>query len=190
MTTADRVRSSAAHEHEGEKGDHMSRGLGRVERTILDALHATTRPYVALWELALLVDGQVTTLQERAPHWNDLICTPHPPRVLFGFVRKHDFSCYPVQRPETSVEESTSRAVRSLARKGLVRREYSVYAPKRLVVGLASTDPDLFPRGEMRLTALKAHLVLGLPLPRGRYGYALGFGNPTLINRGDGHESS
>ena len=35
----------------------MSRGLGKVERQILDALQALKRPYVALWELVLLVDG-------------------------------------------------------------------------------------------------------------------------------------
>jgi hypothetical protein len=147
----------------------MSRGLGRIERTILDALHATTRPYVALWELICLLDGQVTTLDEPAHHWRIPICTPHPKRHHpLGMLVDHDWSCRP-PRPEPSVQESVSRAVRALVRKGFVRCEYEGYRPKRLLVYLPSTDPGLLPKAQRRETLLKAQLVFGLPLPYERW---------------------
>jgi hypothetical protein len=104
----------------------MSRGLGRLERTIFDALQATSRPYVKLWELVLLIDGRTTSLDQQARHWRVPICQPHPklrhPFPGIGMV-DHLRDCY-APTPARSVQEAVGRALRSLARKGLVERAY------------------------------------------------------------------
>jgi hypothetical protein len=135
----------------------MSRGLGRIERTILDALQATDRPYVALWELVLLVDGRLASLDQHDRHWRVPICQPHPriwrsvPHVWSGYV-DHVRACYPPE-PSKSVQESVRRAVRSLAHKGLVRCEYEGTRPKCLMVSLSTADPLASP--QMQRHALK-----------------------------------
>jgi hypothetical protein len=126
----------------------MSRGLGRIERTILDALQATPRPYVALWEVGLLVEGRIASLDDEARHWGVPICQPHPkvrhPFPGIGMV-DHLPACY-APEPARSVQEAVARAVRSLARKGVVRREYEGTRPKCLMVGLPTADPLAWPR--------------------------------------------
>jgi hypothetical protein len=98
----------------------MSRGLGKIERTILNALQTTQRPYVALWELVCLIDGWVASLDEPAQHWRVETCTSHPKRRnILGHLVAQDASCYP-PRPSRTVQEAVSRAVRSLTRKGMV----------------------------------------------------------------------
>jgi hypothetical protein len=133
----------------------MSRGLGKIERAILEALQATNRPYVALWELMLLIDGRVSDLDAEMHHWSMEICTPHPKRKVLLWWVDHDSSCYPPE-PSRSVQESVSRAVRSLARKGLVRCEYEGYRPKRLLVYLPSTDRSQLPKAQRLANAIRA----------------------------------
>jgi hypothetical protein len=118
----------------------MSRGLGKVERSVLEALQTTQRPYAHLWQLVLVVEGRLSRLDDPATHWHVEICSPHPRRRLaIGLVVDHDASCYPAE-PSRSLQEAVSRAVRSLVRKGLVRCEYEGSWPKRLLVYLPSAD--------------------------------------------------
>lgn len=142
----------------------MSRGLGKVERIILEALQATERPYATLADLTVLVEGRIHTLDEPWTHWDKPICEPHPKiKLVIGLFVDHAGDCYP-PRPRASVREATSRAVRSLVRKGLLRSEYGLYG-KQLVVCLPGTDPTKLPRGQRWDLALKAHVYLGQPLP-------------------------
>ncbi len=128
----------------------MSRGLGRVEQAILRGLHAMRRPWVALWELVLLVDGQIASLDQDVRHWGVPICQPHPPQRksipgIGVFTVEHERSCYPPE-PTRSLQEAVGRAVRSLARKGLVQRAYKGTRPKCLVVYLPTADPSHLPK--------------------------------------------
>ena len=148
----------------------MSRGLGRIERTILDALQTTQRPYVALWELVCLIDGRVASLDKPAQHWLVETCPPHPKRRnILGYLVAHDASCYP-PRPNRSVQEGVSRAVRSLARKGLVRCEYEGSRPKRLLVYLSLTDRRQLPKAQRFERAVQAHVLYGVPMSYRRGG--------------------
>jgi hypothetical protein len=148
----------------------MSRGLGKVERRILEALQATQRPYGALYELVVLVEGRINTLDEPWQHWDFPVCEPHPRiKIDIGLIVDHIGSCYP-PRPSRSVQEVTSRAVRSLARKSLVRCEYEGTPPKRLIVYLPGTDPSKLPEGSRWERAVRWHVAFGSPRPR-RYRY-------------------
>jgi hypothetical protein len=161
----------------------MSRGLGSVERTILEALQATQRPYVALWRLMVLVDGQIRTLNQEAHHWTMPICSPHPKRRLaIGLWVDHDASCYPPE-PSRSRQEAVSRAVRSLARKGLVRCEYEGDRPKRLLVYLPSADRSQLPNARRESMEILAFVKLGTKPPYRRPGSAKRWyvDNPSLI---------
>jgi hypothetical protein len=156
----------------------MSRGLGRVERTILDALQATSRPYVELWELSCLVDGRIAGLDEQARHWDRPICQPHPriwrsvPHVWSGYI-DHVPACYPPEgEPAASLQESVRRAVRSLARKGLVRTAYEGRRPKCLVVYLPTTDASQLPKAQRLERMIEAHVSFGMRMGR-RRDYAL-----------------
>jgi hypothetical protein len=152
----------------------MSRGLGKIERTILGALQAMKRPYVVLWELVLLVDGRLSTTDlggqtiselwgvSRARHWDSSICTPHPQRRnVLGFWVEHEASCY-APEPSRSVQEAVSRAVRALARKGLVRCAYAGNRPKCLLVYLPSTDDSHLPKAEREKLEIKVAVLFGI----------------------------
>jgi hypothetical protein len=156
----------------------MSRGLGRIERTILGALQATSRPYVELWEVFCLVDGRIANLDEKARPWDTPICAPHPriwqsiPQVWSGYV-DHVRACYPPEgEPSESLQESVRRAVRSLARKGLVRTAYAGRRPKCLVVALPTADASQLPKAQRQQRLIEGHIHLGLPMGR-RRDYAL-----------------
>jgi hypothetical protein len=85
----------------------MSRGLGRLERTILEALQITQRPYAALFELMVLVEGRIHTLDEPWDHWDWPICEPHPKiQLAIGLLVDHAGSCYP-PRPSRNAQETT-----------------------------------------------------------------------------------
>jgi hypothetical protein len=143
----------------------MSRGLGAVERRILEALQATERPYATLYELTVLVEGRIRTLDEPWTHWDTTICEPHPRiRNGLGSWVDHMGKCYP-PRPSESVREATSRAVRSLARKGLVHCEYEGMKPKQLVVCLPGTDRAKLPEGQRWEQWVRFHVQLGVPMP-------------------------
>jgi hypothetical protein len=148
----------------------MSRGLGRIERTILDALQAASRPYVELWQLVLLVEGRITSLDQEVRHWGVPICAPHPrvrhPLPGIGMV-DHLADCYPPE-PTRGRQEGVGRAVRSLTRKGLLHSEYGLYG-KRVVVCLPGTDPAKLPKGERWELELKLHVCFGKPLPVTRF---------------------
>jgi|SRR5882724_610916 len=139
----------------------MSRGLGRIERTILDALQATHRPYVALWKMVLLVEGRLASLDQDARHWRVPICQPHPklrhPFPGIGMV-DHLRACYAPQ-PARSIQEAVARAVRSLARKGLVRCEYEGTRPKSLMVSLPTADPMASPQRQRLARKLQARAM-------------------------------
>jgi hypothetical protein len=147
----------------------MSRGLGKVERRILEALQAMQRTYVALWELVLLIDGQVNSLDEKPHRWDFETCQPHPPQreVIPGVgtvERKHFKECYSTEEPRRSVQEAVSRAVRSLARKGLVRREYEGYRPKQLLVYLPGSHWTQLPQAQRDRLWIRAE-TLGMKRP-------------------------
>jgi hypothetical protein len=121
----------------------MSRGLGHLERRILGALQATPRLYVALWELIAFVDGRMTSLDQDARHWRVPICQPHPKlwhsiTGLGSWVVDHLRDCY-APEPAKRVQEAVARAVRSLARKGLVEHTFEGSQPKCLIVYLLGT---------------------------------------------------
>jgi hypothetical protein len=149
----------------------LSRGLGKVERRILEALQATTQPYVSLSALILLIDGQLSTLDDETHYWRFPICEPHPSRRLaIGLWVDHDASCYP-PTPRPSMRETVYRAVRSLARKGLVRCEYDGWGrPKRLLVCLPSTDPVQLPNGAREEQEMQEFIKYGRKPPYRRPG--------------------
>jgi len=112
----------------------------------------------------VLVEGRINTLDEPWQHWLWPICEPHPKiKLAIGLIVDHTGSCYP-PRPSESVREATSRAVRSLARKGLVRCEYEGTLPKRLLVYLPSTDPAQLPKAQRWERAVRSHVLLGMPM--------------------------
>jgi hypothetical protein len=107
----------------------------------------------------VLVEGRINTLDEPWQRWWLPICEPHPKiRTAIGIIVDHVRSCYP-PRPSRGVQEATSRAVRSLARKGLVRCEYEGSLPKRLIVSLPATDPAKLPQGPRWERAVRAHVL-------------------------------
>jgi hypothetical protein len=75
------------------RGDLMSRGFGRVERMILEALGNHPAHHTSLLRLSALVEGAITHLEEPGP-WTRL--------------------------PSRPCRASVARAVRTLERNGLV----------------------------------------------------------------------
>jgi hypothetical protein len=149
----------------------MSRGLGKVERRILEALQATERPYAALYELTAVVAGLAQNLDESKASWQWWmpICAPHPSiKTEIGVWVDHCLDCYRLH-PTESTREATSRVVRSLTRKGLVEVEYEGGGLKRLVVCLAGTDRALLPKATHARLAFWAELHAGLPMPVTRW---------------------
>jgi hypothetical protein len=78
----------------------------------------------------------------------------------------HRWDCY-APTPTESVQETVGRAVRSLARKGLLEREYDGRGPKCLVVYLPTVDRTQLPEAQRLQRQIMATAVLGIPL-RGR----------------------
>ena len=153
----------------------MSRGLGNVERRILNALQASRYGHTELQSLVYLVAGIITELGEDIPDRTEPICAhretitdeggeyisdighhywpcpaPNGSCYLYcqtpvGWINQiqvvhrpvHTDACFPAWvEPSHACQRAVSRAVRSLARKGLVAREttgarFATHYPQR-----------------------------------------------------------
>jgi hypothetical protein len=111
------------------EGEHMSRGYGRLERQILAVLEADggAHVWVRLETLVYAVSGCISRLgEDYDPH--EAIrpvchCKPYYIPALGQFpCYDHTEACYPHPRPPSRAEiAAIQRAVRSLARKGILK---------------------------------------------------------------------